>query len=522
MRYLLALLWLLFFVPIGMFGQVSVEPGSIEFGDVGTSIVNMTYWKKVTLYNTSTDTLELRSSLPPKLDWNVGDSDHDLSILSTRGFGPGDSAYLTISFQLYGWGPKPTFELYDTAWIAVRVKGDSASSETLTPVPVHINVVETQQPMLSTEKGLFEQGCRCFIPMDQEPGSSIATLRVFIVNSLNSSGIDTLWIDSLLITPLGDNGIDEKWFGNIATFDTIAPYDYLNGKFPKGHTGEAPQWILPHMRANFLVGLPRWKPGNKRTEVTAHVRRSRDGMRWALTDTLQAFLGVVEEPVVGTSTTRDPIYMRAEQDVTTQDGFGMNKCGIPDETPLFVDTVYISGPRREAIDLVKRTGTDSVPKLPARLECFNSNIGYNMEVHRARTAPGTTVDTIVAEYHYDDPDQGRVDGVSKRPLTIIIDPDTSMSVPVQNEAGPTGALTVIPNPATDRIRLEWRSFGFSEAVGVRLFDALGRDVLRRVVPLTLSGVADVDVSELPAGTYRAVVEGVERDVLAFRSVVIVR
>lgn len=57
-----------------------------------------------------------------------------------------------------------------------------------------------------------------------------------------------------------------------------------------------------------------------------------------------------------------------------------------------------------------------------------------------------------------------------------------------------------------------------EGLGVRLFDLLGRDMLELAVPLSLSGNVEIDVPGIPAGVYRAVVEGRAGDIFAVRSV----
>lgn len=86
----------------------------------------------------------------------------------------------------------------------------------------------------------------------------------------------------------------------------------------------------------------------------------------------------------------------------------------------------------------------------------------------------------------------------------------------------TETFSVVPNPARDRLRVVLRSSMIGEGTGVRFYDLLGRDMLGNVVPLGSSGVAEIDVSNLPAGAYRAVVEGKEGDVIAVRSVMVVR
>ncbi len=87
---------------------------------------------------------------------------------------------------------------------------------------------------------------------------------------------------------------------------------------------------------------------------------------------------------------------------------------------------------------------------------------------------------------------------------------------------PAGTFAVIPNPARDRLRVVGSSPLIGRETSVRLFDLVGRDVLGGSVPFGSSGVAEIDVSDLSVGTYRAVVEGREGEVLAVRPVMIAR
>ena len=93
---------------------------------------------------------------------------------------------------------------------------------------------------------------------------------------------------------------------------------------------------------------------------------------------------------------------------------------------------------------------------------------------------------------------------------------------VADEQKDAATVMVHPNPARDRLRVVSPSLLPGKVTGVRLYDLLGRDALGRPVPFGSSGVAEIDVSGLPAGAYRAVVEDREGNVSAVRSVMVVR
>ncbi len=83
-------------------------------------------------------------------------------------------------------------------------------------------------------------------------------------------------------------------------------------------------------------------------------------------------------------------------------------------------------------------------------------------------------------------------------------------------------FAVIPNPAHDRLRLVSPSSLIGKETWVRLFDIVGRDVLGGAVPVGSSGVAELDVSGLPPGTYRAVMETSHGSVTTVHSIAIIR
>lgn len=100
-------------------------------------------------------------------------------------------------------------------------------------------------------------------------------------------------------------------------------------------------------------------------------------------------------------------------------------------------------------------------------------------------------------------------------------------------AGATGAGTgstaaasmqVVPNPANDRVRIEWHA-GTNDRErirAVRLYDLLGRSVLEGKDVAGMSGSVELDVSEIPAGTYRAVGESENGSAVVSKAVVLIR
>lgn len=100
-------------------------------------------------------------------------------------------------------------------------------------------------------------------------------------------------------------------------------------------------------------------------------------------------------------------------------------------------------------------------------------------------------------------------------------PDKLVSVAERAWEEPAGTFRVTPNPAHDRLRVV-TNVVTEEGTAIRLYDLLGRDVLGGSFPLNESGRAELDVSGLSAGTYRAVIVGEGGRLIVSRSVMIIR
>ena len=85
-----------------------------------------------------------------------------------------------------------------------------------------------------------------------------------------------------------------------------------------------------------------------------------------------------------------------------------------------------------------------------------------------------------------------------------------------------GLLTVVPNPAHNQVRVVWSSDRSYAGTSVRLFNLQGRDMFGHSVPLGSSGIVELNVSGLLAGTYQAVIEDKDGTILQTASVVVVR
>lgn len=102
-------------------------------------------------------------------------------------------------------------------------------------------------------------------------------------------------------------------------------------------------------------------------------------------------------------------------------------------------------------------------------------------------------------------------------------PDKLLSVAAdRRDRGTTGTLSVIPNPAHDRLQIVLHSSRMDEGTTVRLFDLLGRDASDSPVPLGPSGIAEIDVSGLETGAYRVVVTGSDGRPIETRGIMVVR
>ncbi len=98
---------------------------------------------------------------------------------------------------------------------------------------------------------------------------------------------------------------------------------------------------------------------------------------------------------------------------------------------------------------------------------------------------------------------------------------TAATLSVREAKKTVRALEIEPNPSRDRVRVAYRG-ELKAGTTIQLYDVQGRSVYREPVGFGGSGVVELDVSGLPAGTYRAVIEEKSGVVLVTGSVVVVR
>ncbi len=98
---------------------------------------------------------------------------------------------------------------------------------------------------------------------------------------------------------------------------------------------------------------------------------------------------------------------------------------------------------------------------------------------------------------------------------------TAATLSVREERKTVGAIEIEPNPSRDRVRVAYRG-ELKAGTTIQLYDVQGRSVYPEPVGFGGSGVVELDVSGLPAGTYQAVIEEKSGVVLVTGSVVVVR
>lgn len=515
MRRLLGMLLVLALYPALARGQATVSPMSLDFGDIATSLVaGVSYERVIELRNTSAEAVYVRARVAwPRVEGvnrtYVAVGTRYVFDTTAKRVEPGATVRVFYRMDLQGWVRQPFTEYRDTVHIEVLPVVGSNGREY--SVPVWANIRAMEEPFVVVPQGLRYARCVCDFDSGEILGNA-ETVRILILNPLPSR--DTIIVDSFAVVPL-EGSITKKEFNEfLLTYDSIGRAGVLDGisRFIPGK-------ILPGMLGSLAVSIP-WIRGNHRSLVRVYLHDGR-GRQWVKEDTIAALVEDHGEPFAFGS---GQDYWLVGPTVDIASGFSwvsFAKCGIPDSVPLWLDSVYFTGPYVEALELHQWSGSGMpMLELPARVEC-SENVGYDVWVYRERAGEGETIDTLWADYHYDDPEQGRVNVTSARLVRVYVYPKTT-GVAVGESVGEVSGIQIIPNPARDRLRVVFSPSRMDEGAGVRLYDLLGRDVLDHPFLFGSSGVAEIDVSGLPAGMYRAVIAVNDGVPIATRSMLIVR
>ena len=496
MRRKVLVIALLFCCSVPLFGQIQIEPDTVDFGDVGVSLLGMDYGRSFIVRNVSDSVWWVeRSKQPifPEELYNFG-----LFFEGRLGYSrllPGDSVRFVVvgSVGSLEWIYE---EFIDTAWIPAE--SENGVRDTF-EFYVRANVVKQDAPSISTSKGATVYKCRCGIRDELPVNSTEYRAKVYINNPTK----DTIWVDSLRLVNLDDVG---WWFttegGIIGTYDSIGGIDIRTGKYPPGHRSDLPTYILPGMPAILSAGLPAYKgTGIKATIVEAWLS-GKDGETWYVQDTMKGWIEELPHtvPVSSFSAT---VTMPEGVDLVDKGAYAsFHKCKLPDSIPVYVTEVEFRGERADALRLISNAGAP-IPQLPMQAECVGGDLTWGIEVRRTPKLLGLTVDTLVAHWYYDDPIEGRVEGEAHGLIYITI--EGTLSTSDEERGGRVDSrLVVRPNPVREVLDIAWKSSDVQEVKHVRfvLYDEEGRKVVE--FGSNREGRGVVQVLGLSAGVYIAV------------------
>ena len=496
MRRKVLVIALLFCCSVPLFGQIQIEPDTVDFGDVGVSLLGMDYGRSFIVRNVSDSVWWVeRSKQPifPEELYNFG-----LFFEGRLGYSrllPGDSVRFVVvgSVGSLEWIYE---EFIDTAWIPAE--SENGVRDTF-EFYVRANVVKQDAPSISTSKGATIYKCRCRIAEERPVGAAEYQARV----NINNPTGDTIWIDSLQLTNLDRSG---WWFEGesddvIVTYDSIGRRDFRYGRTPPGHWSSPPTYILPGMPAVLQADVPAWGTGIKATIVEAWLS-GKNGETWYVQDTMIAYLEELPHtvPVSSFSAT---VTMPKGVDLVDKGAYAsFHKCKLPDSIPVYVTEVELRGKRADAIRLISNGGAP-IPQLPMQAECVGGDLTWGIEVRRTPELLGLTVDTLVAHWYYDDPVAGRVEGEAHGLIYITVEGTLSVSGEERGSVA-GGRLVVRPNPVREVLDIAWKSSDVQEVKRVRfvLYDEEGRKVVE--FGSNREGRGVVQVLGLSAGVYIAV------------------
>ena len=496
---------LLFCCTAPMFGQIQIEPDTVNFGEVGVSLVGMVYERGFVIRNVSDSVWWIER---PKQPVFAGEEyEFGLFFEGRLGYSrllPGDYTRLLVEGTVGAYGETIPVdwkygEFIDTAWIPAE--SENGVRDTF-EFYVRANVVKQDAPSISTSKGATIYKCRCRIAEERPVGAAEYQARVYINNPTE----DTIWIDSLRLVDLDRSG---WWFrgesdssrGLILTYDSVGRRDVRTSMAPPGHRGYPPTYILPGMPAVLTADVPAWGTGIKATIVEAWLS-GKSGEAWYVQDTMIAYLEELPHtvPVSSFSAT---VTMPEGVDLVDKGAYAsFHKCKLPDSIPVYVTEVEFRGKRADALRLISNTGAP-IPELPMQAECVGGDLTWGIEVRRTPELLGLTVDTLVAHWYYDDPIEGRVEGEAHGLIYITIQGTLSVSGEERGSVA-GGRLVVRPNPVREVLDIAWKSSDVQEVKRVQfvLYDEEGRKVVE--FGSNREGRGVVQVLGLSAGVYIAV------------------
>ncbi|MCB9214463.1 MAG: hypothetical protein R3F28_16535 [Candidatus Kapaibacterium sp.] len=501
MKRQLVVIALLFSCSVPLLGQIEIEPDTLDFGNVGVSLVGMDYGRGFIVRNVSDSVWWVERAKQPVF----AGEEYEFGLFFEGRLGysrllPGDSVRFLVGGSVGAHGETVSVnwrygEFMDTAWIPAE--SENGVRDTF-EFFVRANVVKQDAPSISTSKGATVYKCRCGVRDELPVNSTEYRTNIYVNNPTE----DTIWIDSLQLVNLDEVG---WWFtidpGTIITFDSIGRRDIRTGKSPPSHWSIPPTYILPGMPAILSAGLPAYKgTGMKATVVEAWLS-GKNGEAWYVQDTM---IGWLEElphtvPVSSFSAT---VTMPEGVDLVDKGAYASyHKCKLPDSIPVYVTEVEFRGKRADALRLISNAGAP-IPELPMQAECVGGDLTWGIEVRRTPKLLGLTVDTLVAHWYYDDPVEGRVEGEAHGLIYITI--EGTLSATGEEQRGVPGHLVVRPNPVGEVLDIAWKSSDVQEVkrVGFVLYDEGGRKVV--AFGGDREGRGMIQVSGLPAGVYIAV------------------
>ena len=511
MKTLLLIVFVVLLLPVVVSAQVEVSPESIDFGEVPTGLLYLPQYTSVLeLRNTSSSEVVVSSlsnffahGFDVVLDVAFYDLEYGNAVSDGTYISAGERVFVRLRLFRYVIGPEELPYAYrDTVFLAVRNvetgKVDSVG------IPVSGEIVASATPVVRVAE--YDVFARCLCDFTQGKQDVFSTsLFTYILNPVG--GEYGLTIDSFAVEPLA-GGVSLERFSEYLRYDSA-------GK----RIARSLPVTLSVGNAGYLIFTVPYQLGEHRSVVRVFGHYEDEFQTaWSVEDTLFALMRTLNKDQLTVRPSNTVFTIAPGVVVNDNYSFSMGKCSLADSVPLWVDTAYMTGPREPAIDLIKRSGGGEELVFPLLLECGRSK-GHNVKITTGRTFPGLTTDTITVLYHYDDPERGRVDGVRKVTVQIRIDTLSTSGV-VEVETVSVSSVEFSPNPSRDRVRVQY--VGEGVAMGITVYDMQGRLVYREPIGFAGSGVVELDVSGLPAGTYRAVIEGESGAVLVTGSVVVVR
>jgi hypothetical protein len=463
----------------------STEPASIDFGNIEVNPIvghPTTTARTVTLTNTSaTEILTIYGG------WCYNGKETEINQCSELGLDevyylrPGEHRRYAVEFAANDTGEYHGIFRITTSF-------PSSKARDTIKIPVNAHAVHSGKAYLTHYDITEHKTCDCYLNRFGTQGP-IYTLYPQIINGT----ADTLRLDSISRPAPGSAVVLSD---SVYTWDTLTTT--LGGN--RSHQSRPPRDILPTMPLDFTIWFNALPIGERFYLLRAYLTNKRTGEHFTLQDTIRGGVQRYLERMIIYPSYGNHANVRFGDVDSTQLGFSMGMCSVPNDGPVVVDRISFRGRFQNNLTLLSSSPERYIASPPQTLQCGD---GLFFRVRFAPETIGTSIDTAWISYSYTSTTGTTVHDSSYILLYLeSIGPNAVTITPLDIDAP---RLAAIPNPAHAPGDIELHLIDTDPRyITVQLYDAIGRATSVRALPLDATGYLRIQLGTLSPGEYTAV------------------